>query len=116
MSCRQEWHATTEGGERDQPVELVVYPFVIKYKHTLVLSPNSYDLCNESESEQQHRQERGLEHDGHGRSTNLSRQPSGFWPFLEQQLTQADSGRVCLISLVALDTASPPSRDRGHRA
>ena len=25
--------------EREQPAELVVYPFVIKYKHTLVLSP-----------------------------------------------------------------------------
>jgi len=25
--------------DRKQPAELVVYPFVIKYKHTLVLSP-----------------------------------------------------------------------------
>ena len=25
--------------EREQPAELVAYPFVIKYKHTLVLSP-----------------------------------------------------------------------------
>ena len=35
--------------ERDQQVELGVYPFVAKYKHALVLSPNSsYELQNKS--------------------------------------------------------------------